>query len=499
MNNFLKNFILFFLLFNFQKIERAAEEVYFKVKLKGPSGVEQQVYRLKKGDILYIEHDPLIPFIYRGGNPVTWDVDPEGRIIINRRTAGFILDERNLGLLTENRDAEFFVWPNKSSLSQSVLKFIVENNVRKIFLSLQGYNGTGEDIVNLSLLNEKLVFLSLRDSTFSRIGKSIGLTYLNGLDLYNSRMTEDEIIRIIGDNQIVRLNLGKTSITGAGLLELTKLAALKNLDISSTPLDDKSLEWIKLFTKVEVLDVSHTKISDHFLEILTNSITLQEINLKDTTISDRGIAYLKDLAFLKKMNLSGIKFGENPSGLSYLSNMARLQIIILKNAKINRKVLDYVSQCQMLRVLDITATGVNDSDLANLSELTMLDELYCGENPLTGDAVRYIKDIQNLKILDMTATEVSGPQQEYFKRMEGLQILYVAGTGFDDDGMTFIKNLPNLVEVDVSNTKVTKKCIPDILNMPALRRIFLTGSKFSPDDIKNLKTQSPVLEVYYEE
>jgi hypothetical protein len=499
MKLYLKIFFLLILLSGIFVSVIKPQEVFFKVKFKRSDGSEKYVYRLKKGDILYIEHDPLIPFMYRGGNPVTWYVDPEGRIIINRRTAGFILDDRNLGLLPENRDAEFFIWHNKNSLPQSVLKFIAENNARKIFLSLQGYDGPGEDIGNLSLLNEKLIFLSLRDSTFSRIGKNAGLTYLNGLDLYNSRMNEDEILRLIGDNQIVRLNLGKTSITGAGLLELTKLAALKNLDLSSTLLDDKSLEWIKFFRHLEVLDVSQTKISDHFLEKLENTITLQEISLNDTTISDRGIAYLKDLAFLKKMNLSGIKFGENPSGLSYLSNMARLQIIILKNAQINKKVLDCVSKCQMLRVLDITATGVNDSDLANLPELTMLDELYCGENPLTGDAVRYIKDIQNLKVLDMTATDVSGPQQEYFKRMEGLQILYVAGTGFDDDGMTFIKNLPNLVEVDLSNTQVTKKCIPDILKMQSLRRIFLTGSKFSPADIKSLKTQSPVLEVYYEE
>lgn len=146
MNKFFKISILFFLGLNFLNIERAAEEVYFKVKLKGPSGIEQQTYRLKKGDFLYIEHDPLIPFIYRGGNPVTWDVDPEGRIIINRRTAGFILDEQNLDLLMENREAEIFIWLNKSNLPQSVLKFIAENNVRKIFLSLQGYNGRGEDI-----------------------------------------------------------------------------------------------------------------------------------------------------------------------------------------------------------------------------------------------------------------------------------------------------------------------------------------------------------------
>jgi hypothetical protein len=499
MKKIFKISILFFFLLNFLNIERAAEEVYFKVKFKGSNGIEQQVYRLKKGDILYIENDPLIPFMYRGGNPVTWNVDSEGRIIINRRIAGFILDEQNLDLLKENRDAEFFIWWDKTDIPQKVLKAVAENNERKIYFSMQGYNGPGESIAYLSLLNEKIIFLSLRDSAFERIGKSVGLTYLNELDLYNSNMTEDEIIRLIGDNQIVWLNLGKTSITGLGLLELTKLTALKNLNIASTSLDDKSLECIKLFTNLEVLDVSQTNIGDHFLENLANFITLQEINLQNTLITDRGIACLKDLAFLKKMNLSGIKFSENPSGLSDLSNMTRLQIIILKNAEINRKVLDYISHCQMLRVLDITATGVNDSDLANLTELGMLDELYCGENPLTGDAVRYIKEIETLKILDMTATNVGGPQQEYFKRMEGLEILYVAGTEFDDDGMAFIKDLPNLVELDVSNTRVTKKCIPNILNMPALRRIFLTGSKFSPDDIKSLKTQSPVLEVNYNE
>lgn len=493
--------LFFFLIISIVSTGRILpQDVFFRVKIKNVDGREQIVYRLKKGDVLYIDNYPLIPFLYRGGNPVVWNVDSEGRIIINRRIAGFILNENNLELINENREAEFFIWPNKNSLPGKVLQYIAENNIRKIFFSMQGYNGPEEDVRNLSILSDKLVFLSLRDSRISKIGKNIGLTYLNGIDLYNCSLTEDEILRLIGDNQLVRLNLGKTCITGKGLLELTKLANLKYLDLSSTSLGDRALELLKFFRNLEELDVSNTKISDEFLDTMRNSITLQEINLGYTKITDEGISDLKDLAFIKKMNLSGLEFGDNPTGLADLANMPRLQIIFLKNAVINKKVIDYISKCQLLRVLDITSTGIKDSDLISLGDMRLLEELYCGENELTCEAVKHIKNIQNLKVLDLTATNIGGGlKQQYFNSMDNLEVLYVGGTLFDDTGLAYIKDLPSLIEVDLSNTKVSAKSIPFILKMPALRKIYLTGSKFTPDDIKSLKRQSPLLEVYYEE
>jgi Leucine-rich repeat (LRR) protein len=477
----------------------SAEEVFFKVKFKGEGGTEQNSYRVKKGDFLYIQNDPLIPFLYRGGNPVTWKTDSEGRIIINRRTAGFMLDDLNLSYLKEHRDAEFLVYANKNRLPKAVIQAISENLERKIYISLQGYSGPSEDLAVLADINDKIVFLSLRDSTLSKLNKDIRLTYLNVLDFFNSKLQEKDILRIIGDNLIVRLNLGKTAITKKGLIDLIKLQMLQHLNLSTNNLEDFDLEFLNMFRNLESLDISRTKITDNFLKSLAFNITLQDISLQETAISDKGIEYLKDLAFLKRLDLSGVKFGENPSGFDALSNLPRLQILILKNAAINKKVLDYVSKCQLLKVLDITATGIEDHDLARLQEMYGLLELYCGENPLTGDALKYIKGIPNLKLLDLTATSIGGPQQQYLRQLETIETLYLGGTEFDDNGMEHIKALPMLTELDASNTLVTKKSIEVILKMPALRRIYLNGSKFTSADITSLRKQSPIMEVHFEE
>lgn len=473
------------------------EELFFKVKIKGYNGSEQTAYRVKKGEFLYIENYPLIPFIYRGGNPVNWGIESEGKIIINRRVAGFILEEKNLPYLKEYRDAEFVVFADKNSFPKSITSFIYDNLYRKIYLSLQGYCGEGDDLSNLSRINDRIIFLSLRDSKLTKLTKDLGLTYLNGLDLYNSKLPESDIIKLIGNNTIVRLNIGKTSISTKGFIQLTNLSVLKHLDISWTNLGIRELEFLKLFQNLESLNLSGTKIDDDFLENLQSMITLQDLSLKDTNISDKGVYYLKDLNFIKRLDLSGLRFGENPSGLAALEHLSRLQILILRKAVVNKTVLDYVSRCQLLRVLDITNSNVGNVDLSRLGELYSLQELYCGENPLTGDGLKYIKNIPALKLLDATATHIGGEEQQYLKYLTEIETLYLAGTEFDDFGMASIEDLPKLVELDAGNTLVTKKSIECILKMPSIRRVYLNGSKYTPKDIEALKKASPLLEVYY--
>ena len=58
------------------------------------------------------------------------------------------------------------------------------------------------------------------------------------------------------------ISLGRTQVTGAGLVHLSGLPVLKNLDLRNTPITDASLAHLTGLPTLESLDLMDTQIAD---------------------------------------------------------------------------------------------------------------------------------------------------------------------------------------------------------------------------------------------
>jgi hypothetical protein len=96
----------------------------------------------------------------------------------------------------------------------------------------------------------------------------------------------------IKDN-IVHLDLARTSVTDAGLKAVGQLPRLVRLDLRKVKLTDGGLESLSTLKHLVFLNLYGTEITDKGLAALAGMKSLRNIYLFETTVTEAGIAKLK--------------------------------------------------------------------------------------------------------------------------------------------------------------------------------------------------------------
>ena len=110
-------------------------------------------------------------------------------------------------------------------------------------------------------------------------------------------------------------------LTAAALVHLKGLSKLEELGLWNTKVTDAALVHLKGLTKLQRLDLNDTKISDAGLVHLKGLIKLQKLGLASTKISDAGLVHLKGLTKLQKLSLASTKISD--AGLVYLKGLTK--------------------------------------------------------------------------------------------------------------------------------------------------------------------------------
>jgi len=92
---------------------------------------------------------------------------------------------------------------------------------------------------------------------------------------------------------VIRVRLGGTQVTDAGLKELAALKNLQELDLAGTKVTDAGLKELAALKTLQTLYLDNTKVTDAGLKELAPLKNLQTLYLGNTQVTDAGKAELR--------------------------------------------------------------------------------------------------------------------------------------------------------------------------------------------------------------
>lgn len=136
-------------------------------------------------------------------------------------------------------------------------------------------------------------------------------------------------------HELLKFKQGQTSVslkgsqvTGTGFATLREMKKLKELDLSDTKIDDKSLEEIGKLKKLTALKLEGNKIGDIGIQHLSGLNNLKVLHLQGTQITNLGLEPVSQLESLEMLDISGCK---NITGAG-LDTIAKLDKLVMLGA-----------------------------------------------------------------------------------------------------------------------------------------------------------------------
>ncbi len=177
------------------------------------------------------------------------------------------------------------------------------------------------------------------------------------------------------------------------LVNISAMAHLEELQITSTPVSSEELEIIGSLSKLTKLTLSSCGLST--TAGLTNAKNITYLDLSGNTI--RNIDALSGMKFLQEVNLSDNALTD----LKALSSCTSLSVL-----NVTGNSLTSISPvCSISRLTKLYADNNNITQLENLSQLTSLTELTLSYNQLTD--ISAIAAVTTLKTLDISNNAVA--------------------------------------------------------------------------------------------
>ena len=161
------------------------------------------------------------------------------------------------------------------------------------------------------------------------------------------------------NNDAIKVRLGYSKITDAGLEHLKELTELKELFLNNTDITDAGLVHLKGLTKLQGLGFTRTNVTDAALVHVESLTNLERLWLTDTRITDAGLVHLKGLTNLQGLNLSNTKVSD--AGLVHLKAMTSLQGVGLWDTKVTDAGLVHLEGLEKLEALGLKNTQVSDA------------------------------------------------------------------------------------------------------------------------------------------
>lgn len=193
---------------------------------------------------------------------------------------------------------------------------------------------------------------------------------------------------------------------------LSDMEMLEHLDLSSTMIDDDSVEQIVCIgANLKYLNLSRTKVSSHGVGILAGHVPkLENLSLSNTSVDDMALSYIGMMPSLKVVDLSNTKIkgtihqaGDEPviSSLEALQNLDFLQRLSLEKTQVKDVELIPLSSCKELSHLSLEYASLTDATLHHMASLPKLTYLSIHEAVLTSTGLDSFKPSPALRVLDL--------------------------------------------------------------------------------------------------
>lgn len=217
----------------------------------------------------------------------------------------------------------------------------------------------------------------------NELAKSIILNGTSEVSL-ESLDCSDEALKWCKDrNDVIRLDVNGTSITGVGLKYVTHLP-LQILQMSQTGVSD--LHYLSSIKSLENIELNRTLIKTRHLRSLVGLPNLKVLKIDENSLNDDCIDEVVRMPNLEILSI-GHNAGITDDGVNKLMSLKKLKALRLVSLRIGDEGLRNIDKLKNLRNLDLNGTNVTDNTLEKLSRMP-LHELHLSGTNVTDAGVR---------------------------------------------------------------------------------------------------------------
>lgn len=286
------------------------------------------------------------------------------------------------------------------------------------------------------------------------------------VNLDDIEATDALAVQIALLDQIQKLTIRESAMTGDGWQTLGKLHALQQLDLRDCPLDnaqltavvadlrqlralrlngtsgrtsvdDDGLAALANCPELKVLAVDGLWVSGQGLEHLKKNLKLSELYASGTTLDDDAVAVLADLPALRKLRLSKTTVGTE--GLAALANLKLEDLDVSEASSITDETLAIIGKMKSLKRLNLWRDTITDAGVEQLAGLTQLEWLNVDNTHLTDAGLPYLKDMASLKFLHLGSTGVTDEGMPALVALKSLKDLKVTRTAVTEEGTEVVR------------------------------------------------------------
>lgn len=269
-----------------------------------------------------------------------------------------------------------------------------------------------------------------------------GLKLLKRLWLNGTQVGDNELACLLSLPSLRELGLSRTPTGEAGMVHVGKMTSLESLSLSAG-VGDEGLRRLRTLVNLRWLSAGNSGVTDEGLTHLEGMTRLESLNLDNAQITDAGLLHLKSMAELKHLRLYGTRITEK--GFAHLEGLGRLEIVDVLFG-VGDVGLAALAKLPSLKNVKIDGKSIGDKGLALLATMASLEELYIDNTDRMDAIVAGVPELPRIKTLTL-------------------------GTGLTDEGLLRLRDMPSLCDLTIGRTAITAKGLDALAQLPSLKRL----------------------------
>lgn len=314
-------------------------------------------------------------------------------------------------------------------------------------------------------------------------------------------------LKDIQDLPLTGLDMTSTLLNDKTIEYVAKFNTLVELDIDRTPqLTDKGLKKIESLRKLEFLSIG-PNITDNGLDSVTKLLKLNTLRLEGCRgITARGIKRLAVLKDLQDLTVTALK--PEPEITAALTSLPVLDSLSVENMRFDRQSLNNITKLDKLKQLVLKGCTVDPNCAEILAHLRIrrlkldgmsvprtlwntvgsmktIKELVVRNCDMHDEELQKVCKLTELEELSLGQRKVlsDGSQSNaltdkgfvYIKNLRNLNSLDLVGVAITDSGIASLEGLTKLEQLQLSGPGVTDKGLRFLAKLTALRELNLFG------------------------
>jgi len=332
------------------------------------------------------------------------------------------------------------------------------------------------------------------------------LKQLSRIDARYSGFTDSSLKRIGQLENIQELNLDSSRITDRGLQYLKPLKKLKSLNLSNlvrtqasrvsrrkrgefSPggLTDAGMVHLQQIPTLESLDIRLSQVTNRGLSHLLGLGALSHLALPEK-VDDDGLALVSQIGSLNSLDVNSCFITD--VGVTHLLKMQQLESLRIDATYIPVEALARLKTLPNLSSLAVTFGDVDNETLMVLKTFDSLTELECAFSGIGDLEVTHFSDMKRLRVVNLAGTEITDQALAHLKSLGQLEELILFSTQISDVGLAHLAELTELKTLNLGNTRITDA---GLVYLKSLSKLEQLGLESNFKDVYHLQNGNPVL------